>query len=107
MVTPKERLAFNCGPSTVPSQQAIDAALAADERPTFATAPLAEPRDWGYKGLIGFTAVLLLRPRDTFRALTPLHLAEVCALIGIAPMLVNRFARNLPVFRMTSETAAL
>jgi len=107
MVTPKERLAFNFGRGIVPSQQAIDAALAADTRPTFATALFAEPRDWGYKGLIAFTAVLLLRPQDTFKALTPFHLAEVCALIGIAPMLVHRFSRNLSVFRITIETVAL
>ena len=59
-----ERLAFNDGPGTVPAQQLIDAALAADASPTFATAPYAEPRDWGYVGLLAFTAVLLLRPQD-------------------------------------------
>src|SRR5262249_58736177 len=107
MVTRKDGLAFNFGGGIVPSQQAIDAALAADTRPTFATALFAEPRDWGYKGLIAFTAVLLLRPQDTFKALTPFHLAEVCALISIAPMLVHRLTRNLPVFRITMETVAL
>src|SRR5262249_30734222 len=107
MVPPQERLAFNFGPGRVPSQQAIDAALAAGERPTFATTQFAEPRDWGYKGLIAFTAVLLLRPQDTFKALTPLHLAEVCALVGIAPMLLHRFTRHMPVFRITTETVAL
>src|SRR5262249_43989598 len=34
-------------------------------------------------------------------------LAEVSALIGIAPMLVHRFTRSLPVFRITTETVAL
>ena len=43
-----ERLAFNSGPKRVPGQRAIDAALARDAEPTFATAPYAEPRDWGY-----------------------------------------------------------
>ncbi|HJZ74193.1 MAG TPA: O-antigen ligase family protein [Vicinamibacterales bacterium] len=107
MSPPRERLAFNSGPGTVPSQQAINAALAADQMPTFATAQFAEPRDWGYKGLLAFTAVLLLRPQDTFPALVPFHLAEVCALISIAPMLVHRLTRNLPVFRITMETVAL
>src|SRR5262249_36303623 len=34
-------------------------------------------------------------------------LAEVCALIGIGPMLVHRFTHNLPVFRVTAESVAL
>ena len=102
-----ERLAFNYGPGTVPGQRAIDAALARDREPTFATAPYAEPRDWGYVGLIAFTAVLLLRPQDQIRGLAPLHLAEICAFIGIGPMLLHRFARRLPVFRVTPETMGL
>ena len=107
MVTQNERLAFNFGPGTVPGQRLIDAALAADARPTFATAPFAEPRDWGYVGLLAFTAVLLLRPQDQVKALMPFHLATVCAFAGIAPMVLHRFARNLPVFRITTETMGL
>ena len=102
-----ERLAFNYGPGTVPGQRLIDAALAREAEPTFATAPYAEPRDWGYVGLIAFTAVLLLRPQDQIHGLSALHLAEVCAFIGIGPMLVHRFARQLPVFRVTPETLGL
>jgi O-antigen ligase len=102
-----ERLAFNFGRGTVPGQRAIDAALAADAKPTFATSSYAEPRDWGYMGLIAFTAVLLLRPQDHFPALNALHLAEISAFIGIVPMLVHRVTRRLPVFRMTPETLAL
>src|SRR5262249_49206267 len=41
------------------------------------------------------------------KALTPFHLAEICAFAGIAPMILHRFTRNLPVFRITSETVAL
>jgi hypothetical protein len=82
-----ERLAFNDGPGTVPPQQLFDAALAADASLTFATACYAEPRDWGYIGLLAFTAVLLLRPQDQIPGLTSLHLAEICAFIGIGPML--------------------
>ena len=84
--------------------RAIDAALARDAEQTFATAPYAEPREWGYVGLIAFTAVLLLRPQDQVPALGALHLAEICACIGIGPMLLHRFARRLPVFRVTPET---
>jgi O-antigen ligase len=107
VIRSNERLAFNEGPGTVPAQHLIDAAIAADGRPTFATAPLAEPRDWGYLGLLAFTAVLLLRPQDQIPGLTSLHLAEVCALVGIGPMLLHRFARRLPVFRITPETLGL
>jgi O-antigen ligase len=103
----RERLAFTTGRPSVPGQALVDAALANDARPTFATAAYAEPRDWGYLGLMAFTAVLLLRPQDTIPALEPLHLAELFALVGIAPMLVHRFARRLPVFRITPETVAL
>ena len=106
-LTSPERLAFNYGPGTVPSQRAIDAALARDAEPTFATAPYAEPRDWGYVGLIAFTAVLLLRPQDQLPGLSALHIAEICAFIGIGPMLLHRFARRLPVFRVTPETLGL
>ena len=102
-----ERLAFNDGPGTVPPQQLFDAALAADASPTFATAQYAEPRDWGYIGLLAFTAVLLLRPQDQIPGLTSLHLAEICAFIGIGPMLLHRFAQRLPVFRITPETLGL
>lgn len=104
---PRERLAFNYGPGTVPGRGLIDAALASGAKPTFATAAYAEPRDWGYFGLLAFTAVLLLRPQDHVPGLNSLHIAELCAILGIAPMLLHRFAQRLPVFRVTSETLGL
>ena len=107
VIRSNERLAFNDRPGTVPAQHLVDAAIAAAARPTFATAPLAEPRDWGYLGLLAFTAVLLLRPQDQVPGLTSLHLAEICAVVGIGPMLLHRFARRLPVFRITPETLGL
>jgi O-antigen ligase len=103
----RERLAFNFGPGTVPGRGSIDAALASQAESSFATAPYAEPRDWGYLGLLAFTAVLLLRPQDQISVLGPLHLAEICAVMGIAPMLLHRVARRLPVFRVTPETIGL
>src|SRR5262245_17150276 len=104
--TSRERLAFNLGPSSVPGRGPIEAAIR-DAEPTFATAEYAEPRDWGYKGLVAFTAVLLMRPQEQLPGLTALHLAEICAIIGIGPMLLHRFARRLPVFRVTAETFGL
>jgi O-antigen ligase len=103
----RERLAFNYRTGSVPSRQLVETVLANEAEPTFATAAYAEPRDWGYVGLYAFTAVLLLRPQDQITALRPLHLAEICALIGVAPMLLHRFARRLPVFRVTPETIGL
>ena len=103
----RERLAFNIGPATVPGRRTIDAQLAREAEPSFATAAYAEPRDWGYLGLLAFTAVLLLRPQDQVPGLSALHLAELSAIIGIAPMLLHRFARRLPVFRVTPETTGL
>jgi O-antigen ligase len=105
--SPPERLTFNYGRSLVPSRAVVEAALAADAKTTFATAPLAEPRDWGYGGLLLFTAVLLLRPQDWIPALRPFHLAELCAVAGVAPMVLHRLARRQPVFRVTPETIGL
>jgi O-antigen ligase len=102
-----ERLAFNFGRGTVPGQRLIDAALAAEAKPTFATSAFAEPRDWGYMGLLAFTAVLLLRPQDQIPGLASMHFAEICAFLGFIPMLLHRFARRLPVFRVTPETVGL
>jgi O-antigen ligase len=99
----RERLTFNFGPGTVPSQ----GALTAQPEATFATAPYAEPRDWGYAGLLAFTAVLLLRPQDQIPGLSALHLAELCAIVGLLPMLLHRFARRLPAFKVTPETLGL
>ena len=53
----RERLAFNLGLETVPGRGRIEAAIRESEV-TFATAEYAEPRDWGYRGLMAFTAVV-------------------------------------------------
>lgn len=103
----RERLAFNFGGGTVPSRHVVDAAIERENEPTFATAPYAEPRDWGYAGLLAFTAVLMTRPQDTLPFLDPFHLAEVFAIVGIAPMVIHRFASRQPVFRVTPETTGL
>jgi O-antigen ligase len=107
MQAARERLAFGLGPVTVPGRGLVDAARHREAQPTFATAAYAEPRDWGYVGLMAFTAVLLLRPQDQLPILDPLHLAEVFAIAGIAPMVLHRFARHLPAFRITPETIGL
>ena len=107
MRTGRERLAFNLGEGTVPSRTVVEAAIAAGAKPTFATAPRAEPREWGYLGLLAFTAVLLLRPQDQIAGLKDVPIAEICAICGLAPMLLHRFANRLPMFRVTPELLGL
>jgi hypothetical protein len=90
-----------------PSRHVVEAAIARENRPTFATAVYNEPRDWGYAGLLAFTTVLMTRPQDTLPFLNPFHLAELCAIVGIAPMVMHRLTSRQPVFRVTPETTGL
>ena len=104
----RERLTFNYGAAkTVPSRDLAEAAIAAATGPTFSTGPYAEPRDWGYAGLLAFTTVVMMRPQDQISGLEALHIADICAVIAVVPMLLHRFARRLPVFRITAETVGL
>jgi O-antigen ligase len=57
--------------------------------------------------LLGFTAVLFLRPQDQLPLLTPLHLAEMFAIMGIIGLIVGRLVRGLPVAHLTPEVIAL
>jgi len=101
MATKPETLTFNYGPGDTMTRPRV-------EEETFATtAVAAEPRDWGYVGLLAFTTVMLLRPQDHVPSLTSWHLAEICALLGIGPMLLHRLAKRMPVFRITPETMGL
>jgi O-antigen ligase len=103
----RERLTFNYGAAaTVPSRALADAAGAAGE-PSFSTTPYAEPRDWGYAGLLAFTTVVMMRPQDQIPGLDALHIANICALVGVGPMLFQRLARRKPVFRITAEIVGL
>jgi putative inorganic carbon (HCO3(-)) transporter len=102
-----ERLAFNHGAGTVPSRGPIEASPANEVEPAFATAAYAGARDWGYLGLLAFTAMLMLRPQDQISGLRSLHLAEICAVTGIAAMILHQLARRRPVFRLTPETSGL
>ena len=102
-----ERLAFNDRRGGRWGSSIAGVPLPSNRVPTFATAAFAEARDWGYVGLFAFTAVLLLRPQDQIPGLTSLHLAELCALIGIGPMLLHRIAYRQPVFKVNPETIAL
>jgi O-antigen ligase len=104
----RERLTFNYGaPVTVPSRAAAEAAIAAATEPTFSIRLPAKPRDWGYVGLLAFTTVVMMRPQDQIQGLNPIHIAEICAVIGVGPMLLHRFASGRPMFRLSAETMGL
>ena len=60
-------------------------------------------RDWGYLGLLAFTAVLLLRPQDQIPGLASLHLAEICALHRHRPDGAAPLRAALPLFRVTPK----
>ena len=102
MTSKAETLTFNYRPG-----ETVTRPRPPEEETLATTEAIDEPRDWGYVGLLAFTAVLLLRPQDRLPSLTSLHIAEICAFFGIGPMLLHRFARRLPVFRITPETMGL
>lgn len=108
MASHSERLVFNYGHplgQTVAGRPAIETSSARYTE-------IASWRTWrsvdrGYLGLLAFTVVLLTRPQDTLPALAAMHFAEVAALFGIAPMVVNRLTRGLPLVRLTPDTMAM
>jgi O-antigen ligase len=103
----RERLAFTVPPNTV-AGRCIEPAREADNREQARqTVFPVDAREWGYFGLLAFTAVLLLRPQDQVPGLQNLHLAEVCAVLGIGPMLFHRVARRRPIVSATPETIGL
>lgn len=62
---------------------------------------------WDWRGLLGFTAVLFLRPQDHVPALTVLHLAEIFAVIGLTALVFGRLGRGLAPAHITLEVVAL
>lgn len=114
-----ERLAFNT-PENAPGRRRRRAEA---YLPMFRYRPPAPPRAeiaarrfdvralprtvWDWRGLLGFTAVVFIRPQDHVPALTPLHLAEVFALIGLTALVFGRLARGLAPAHVTIELLAL
>src|SRR5687767_5597472 len=109
-----ERLVFNYGTSghdgSAPSRgeevradveppRAI--AVAAPERPVVRLQ--ARGRDWGFIGLMAFTAFLFFRPQDHLRFLSPFHFAEIAAIIGLVAMTAGRLRRGQHFSRITPE----
>jgi putative inorganic carbon (HCO3(-)) transporter len=107
----QERLTFTFGRAvSVPAPEARRGARALDGAAVAAAvAPTERPEEkpWGYLGLFMFTAVLLMRPQDRVPVLSPFHLAELFAFVGVIPMFAYRFTRGLPVVRFTPELIAL
>jgi len=64
-------------------------------------------RDWGFLGLLVFTAVLYFRPQDQIPGLSFLPLAEIAALFGLAAMVYNRMSRGQTFSRLTPELLAV
>jgi O-antigen ligase len=71
------------------------------------TAPTRPSPDWAWRGLFGFTTVLLLRPQEAFPPLAILHLAELCAIVGLTGMIIARLERKLPPLPFTPEIGGL
>ena len=81
------------------------------ETPPAVDAPVTAPRrpspDWAWRGLFGFTTVLLLRPQDALPPLAILHLAELCAIVGLTGMVIARLGRKLSPLPFTPEIGGL
>jgi O-antigen ligase len=109
-----ERLAFSATQARVPSRVArgrepVD--RSGEETWPAADAPDLGPArrspDWAWRGLIGFTTVLFLRPQDQVPQIAVLHLAELCAIVGLTGMVMGRLRRNLRPLPFTPEIAGL
>jgi putative inorganic carbon (HCO3(-)) transporter len=100
-----ERLTFNPGNGLGPQAPSLDS-----HPPVDPAAPIDEPaierpvrRDWAFFFMMAFTAVVFVRPQDSFQPLQLLHLAELFALAGLTAMTTGRLARSLPITRITPE----
>src|SRR5687767_14683599 len=100
-----ERLVFNYGTSghdgSAPSRGEEVHADAEPPRATAAGTPEsavvrahARGRDWGFIGLMAFTAFLFFRPQDHLRFLSPFHFAEIAAIVGLVAMTAARLRRG-------------
>ena len=105
-----ERLVFGYGRKRggeVPRPADPRRAPGDEPRPLVPDVLPGESSDWGFAGLLAFTAVLFLRPQDQLPFLTPLHLAEATATLGLLAMISKRLARGEPIIRVTPEVLAL
>jgi putative inorganic carbon (HCO3(-)) transporter len=97
-----ERLTFNTK-SLGSERRPAKVAESSDSPIAETAAVIPERRDWAFLFMIAFTALVFLRPQDTIPPLEYLHLAELCAIGGLAALVSGRLGRNQPVTRMTPE----
>jgi len=106
-----ERLAFNTGQAKVlpyPGRhRGAEQAATPDASPVAPARPREPRSDWAYRGLMGFTAVLMLRPQDQIPGLDALHLAELFALLGIGAMAMQRLGSGKPLLKPTPEALGM
>jgi O-antigen ligase len=113
-----ERLAFSFGggrglTGPAPSVQRLGGAAAPAPRVERAPAAAIVPdereakRDWGFIGLLLFTAVLYFRPQDQIPGLSVLPLAEIAAVFGLGAMIYNRMSKGQTFSRVTPELLAV
>jgi O-antigen ligase len=110
-----DRFAFNAGPRAERGRtRSADRKTGRDwprpvgSEPRVAIASREAARaDWAWRGLLGFTTMLFLRPQEQFPPLETLHLAELCAVVGIVAMVLGRLSRGLPVVRVTPEVVGV
>jgi len=102
-----ERFAFNAGqrrfgeaPSSLNSGAPPEDAAGPSLDPV---AERPERRDWAFLFMMGFTAVVFLRPQDSIPGLHLLHLAELFAIGGLVAVAIGRMGRGLTVTRVTPE----
>ena len=109
-----ERLVFNYGTSGHDgSAPAHGEEARPDSEPPRATADAAPEspvvrlratgRDWGFIGLMAFTALLYFRPQDHLRFLSAFHFADIAAIVGLVAMASGRLRRGLGFTRITPE----
>jgi O-antigen ligase len=100
-----ERLTFNYGTEqSAVERRKVDFDRAFQPREGAARTLEDVPRvDWAWRGLLAFTFVLFFRPQDQFPILTPLHLAEVTAILALSAVFMQRMQRHQPPFPLTPE----
>lgn len=104
----QERLTFGHGSlAAVPTRRtAATAALSRDEKPVHLLR--IDTWDWGWGGLLLFSALLFLRPQDQIGALFgALHMSDISAAVGLLGMVAVNVGRGQPLFRVTPEVAAV
>jgi putative inorganic carbon (hco3(-)) transporter len=111
----EERLVFGYGARRADTQVPASAGRGVPDRAPVAMEPVAvadprrtrETNDWGYFGLLAFTAVLYMRPQDQLPGLSTIPFAEITAIIGLSAMLFGRIQRGLSLTRVTPELIAV